>query len=182
MGKQTHINNVYINKCTLFKITKNIYISKHKNKTFFGRDWVLSLCTSVVVLLTACIHIRWVRVPEPSVDRLRVHGIVNVLAAVVEPEGGATIPSPPSPDTALTLQDSPGSSTVTAGLLPSALSKTQLFKNNILQPSEPFKKRVRVFSQYGRICLHATARSQLRFIGLIYVCGRISTRHGINHT
>lgn len=27
---------------------------------------------------------------------LRVHGIVNVRAAAVEPEGGAAIPSPPS--------------------------------------------------------------------------------------
>lgn len=77
------------------------------------------------------------RVPEPFVFGLRVHGIVNVLTAVEEPEGGATIRSPPSPDTALTLQDSPGFNAVTTGLLPSALSKTQLL-NNISHPHEPF--------------------------------------------
>lgn len=101
---------------------------------------------------------------------LRVHGILNVLAAVVEPEGGAAIPSPPSPDTALTLQDSPGSSTVRAGLLPSALPKTQLLKNNILQPSEPFNQRVRVFpNTVGYVCTRLGDRGCALSVGFMCV-------------
>lgn len=80
---------------------------------------------------------------------------------------------------AFTLQDSPGSSAVTAGLLPSALSQTLLLKkHNYGHPSLPSSAFVCFSTTVGHVC----ARPRRAFNAFIYVCSRISTRHDINRT